>query len=67
MIESADYISSLGYNEVEEVDSIIDKAESDFRFGKFYQKSFIHIKDTLTEAWDRFENMHKSKEAFGVC
>ena len=30
LIESADYISSLGYNEVEEVDSIIDKAEKRF-------------------------------------
>ncbi|MEK7586503.1 MAG: replicative DNA helicase [Patescibacteria group bacterium] len=63
LIESADYISSLGYNEVEEVDSIIDKAEKAILgLANFTKKSFIHIKDTLTEAWDRFENMHKSKE-----
>lgn len=63
LIESADYILSLGYNEQEEIDSIIDKAEKAILgLANFAKKSFVSLKDTLAEAWERFERIHKSKE-----
>lgn len=63
LIDSADYILSLGYNETEEVESIIDKAEHAlFNLTSFTKKAFVSLKDTLTEAWERFENIHKNKE-----
>src|SRR3989344_2641566 len=55
LIESADAILNLGYNEDGEVDSILDKAEKIiFGLANISKKTFINIKDILSEAWDRF-------------
>ena len=62
LIESADNILELGYNESETLDSTLDQAEKIiFGLTNFTKKTFTSIKDTLTEAWDRFDRLHKSK------
>jgi len=61
LIESADRISDLGYKEHEEIDSIFDQAQKIiFGISSYSQKKFIQIKDTLQEAWDRFDRLHKA-------
>lgn len=61
LIDSADHISELGYREQESVDEIFDQAQKIiFGLGNFSKKKFISIKDTLTEAWDRFDKLSKS-------
>lgn len=61
LIDAAAHISELGYNEAEEIESVLDEAEK-----KIYSvtnssvtKKFISLKDTLDEAWDRLDKMHK--------
>ncbi|OJI07914.1 MAG: replicative DNA helicase [Candidatus Vogelbacteria bacterium CG22_combo_CG10-13_8_21_14_all_37_9] len=60
LINSADLISELGYNEQEEIDSIFDQAQKIiFNAGGFTKKRFTNIKEGLAEAWDRFEMLSK--------
>ena len=63
LINAADYISSLGYDEEHDLDEMLDKAEK-----KIYEVTesptlhkFTEIKDSLGEAWDRIDHLHKSK------
>ncbi|MFZ2303373.1 MAG: replicative DNA helicase [Minisyncoccia bacterium] len=62
LIDAAAHISELGYNEAEAIESVLDEAEK-----KIYSvtnssvsKKFIGLKDTLEEAWERLDKMHKS-------
>ncbi|MEK7148593.1 MAG: replicative DNA helicase [Patescibacteria group bacterium] len=61
LIEAAEHISELGYNEADEIETVLDEAEK-----KIYSitnasvtKKFVNIKDTLGEAWERLDTMHK--------
>jgi replicative DNA helicase len=61
LIDAAEHISELGYNEIDEVETVLDEAEK-----KIYAisnsgvtKKFIGIKDTLDEAWERMDTLHK--------
>lgn len=61
LIDAAAHISELGYNEAEVIESVLDEAEK-----KIYSvtnssvsKKFIGLKDTLEEAWERLDKMHK--------
>lgn len=61
LIEAAEHISELGYNEADEIENVLDEAEK-----KIYSitnasvtKKFVNIKDTLEEAWERLDTMHK--------
>lgn len=63
LINAADYISGLGYDEEHGLEEMLDKAEK-----KIYEVTesptlhkFIEIKDTLGEAWERLDHLHKSK------
>ena len=61
LIASAEEIGELGYNEQEELDSIFDRAQhAILNVGQFSKKTFVHLKDTLVEAWERFDKLHKS-------
>jgi replicative DNA helicase len=61
LINSAEHIVELGYNEQEELDSVFDRAQhAILNVGYAAKKSFVHLKDTLTEAWERFDKLHKS-------
>ena len=62
LIEAAAHISELGYNEAEAIENVLDEAEK-----KIYSvtnssvsKKFISLKDTLDEAWERLDKMHKN-------
>lgn len=64
LIEAANHISELGYNEEQELEHILDEAEQ-----KIYNisntaapQSIIHIKDALVEAWERIEKLHQAGE-----
>ena len=61
LIESAEHISQLGYDEGQEVDNIFESAEKAILgIVSFAKKSFTTLKDSLAEAWERFEHLHKS-------
>ncbi|MEI6494551.1 MAG: replicative DNA helicase, partial [bacterium] len=61
LIESAHSILELGYNEVHDTDDVFDQAEKIiFGISNFTKKKFTMIKDTLTDAWERFDKLHKS-------
>ena len=62
LISAADYISELGYDEAQEIEDLLDKAEK-----KIYEVTespslhkFVSLSETLTEAWDRFETLNAS-------
>jgi len=64
LLEAGDYINELGYNEVEDLDEILDKAEK-----KVYEVTsspsfhkFVSIADTLGGAWERIDSLHHSKD-----
>ena len=61
LIESAEHISQLGYDEGQDVDNIFESAEKAILgIISFSKKSFITLKDSLAEEWERFERLHKS-------
>lgn len=64
LINASDYISSLGYDESHDLEEMLDKAEK-----KIYEVTesptlhkFTEIKDSLGEAWERLDHLHKSKD-----
>ncbi len=62
LISASEYLSQLGFNEEEDIDSILDKAEKkvfEVTTGSQNQK-FILINDVLEEAWERLDRLHKS-------
>lgn len=64
LIEAADHLSSLGYDESKELEQILDEAEK-----KIFSvtnlkttKNYIELKGALSEAFERLDKLHKSKE-----
>jgi|TARA_Y100000310_G_scaffold345555_1_gene466548 replicative DNA helicase len=64
LIGAADFIAELGYDEARDLEDLLDTAEK-----KVYEvtssptlRKFIAIRDSLGEAWDRLDHLHKSKE-----
>lgn len=64
LIHAADDIAEIGFSNPEVVDEALDEAEK-----KIYQvtqaptaQKFTAIKGSLTEAWDRLDHLHNSKE-----
>jgi replicative DNA helicase len=64
LINAADHISELGYDEKEEIDSLLDRAEKKiFSVTNFsISQKFTQLKETLTEAWERLDMLQNSKE-----
>ncbi|MEK7650521.1 MAG: replicative DNA helicase [Patescibacteria group bacterium] len=61
LINSAEQITELGYDEHEELDNVFDRAQhAILNIGHFSKKAFVHLKDTLSEAWERFDKLQKS-------
>ncbi len=64
LIGAADHISELGYEENEEVDALLDKAEKKIfsvtNTGVTHK--FTQLKEALPEAWERLDKLHNSKE-----
>lgn len=66
LINTAGQILTLGYEESEEVDKLLDDAEK-LIFGisqKYLSQSFLHIKPILQETFDRIDRLHQNKEKF---
>jgi len=63
LIEAAATIGELGYQEDREVENIIDEAQSAvFSIANSPTlRKFVTLKDTLSEAWERLEALHKKK------
>lgn len=63
LIEAASDITELGYDEAEEIENLLDKADK--RMGEVTtsptMRKFIPMKDMLGEAWERFEKLHGSE------
>ncbi|MEX0917031.1 MAG: replicative DNA helicase [Candidatus Paceibacterota bacterium] len=64
LIEAANYIAELGYQESEDVEELLDKAEK-----RVYEVTnapslhkFVDLRNTLGEAWERLDHLHKSKD-----
>lgn len=62
LIGVGEEVSSLGYNEAENLENVLDKAEKSIYAvtGSLISRSFIKIKDALGEAWERLDRLHKS-------
>lgn len=61
LINSAHQILSYGYQETDEVDNLLDKAEQSlFQVSqKYLKQNFVPINNILTEAFDRIDEIHK--------
>jgi replicative DNA helicase len=64
LLEAAEYITSLGYDEASAVEVLLDRAEKRVYEVANFQKhqKFIELKDVLGEAWERLDKLHKSKD-----
>lgn len=63
IIEASEYLASLGYDEASEIEEILDRAEKQVyditNTGGVHK--FTHLKDELSEAWERLDRLHNSK------
>lgn len=64
LISASASIGELGYDEVDDISSILDKAEQSlFAVSqKFLKNNFIGISTILTEAFERIDKIHKDKD-----
>jgi replicative DNA helicase len=65
LIHASNKIGEFGYNETDELDMTLEKAEKEIyditqRMGSTGNQ-FVEIKNTLEEAWARIEKMHERK------
>lgn len=65
LIEASGYIAQLGYQEAEDVESLIDEAEQKiFSIAKdSLRQEFVAVKAVLEETWERIERIHRDKDA----
>ncbi|MBI2627661.1 replicative DNA helicase [Candidatus Nomurabacteria bacterium] len=64
LIEAADYVSELAFEEGDEhMNDILDRAEKKIFSVVSFPKNqkFINLKDALPEAWERLEKLHEHK------
>jgi replicative DNA helicase len=63
LIEASEHISSIGYDEDQNLEELLDKAEKKiFEVTNFSgTHKFVHLKDELAEAWERMERLHNNK------
>lgn len=64
LISAADYLAELGYDESRDIEQLLDEAEK-----RVYEVTstptlhkFVELKQTLGEAWERLDMLHKSKD-----
>lgn len=63
LISASEFVGELGFSENFELDELLDKAEKKiFEVTNFTgTHKFVALKDTLVEAWDRIDHLHKTK------
>jgi len=64
LIDVADHVSELGYDEGEEVETLLDKAEKKIFAvtNSGVTRKFTQLKESLAEAWERLDKLHNSKD-----
>ncbi|HEU0050682.1 MAG TPA: replicative DNA helicase, partial [Patescibacteria group bacterium] len=63
LIQAAQEITAFGFDEAEDVEQVLDKAEQRlFNVSqKFLKRTFTPIRDVLTDAFDRIDELHREK------
>ncbi len=63
LIEAAEHVSNLGYEEATDLEEILDRAEKHvFDVTNFSTvHKFIELKDELSEAWERLDKLHNTE------
>ena len=63
LIEAAEHIAKIGYDEEQEVAELLDKAEKKIYevTSKNLSGKYVEMKDVLGEAMDRLDRLHKTK------
>lgn len=63
LIEAAEHISKISYDEEHEIDELLDKAEKKIYevTSKNLSGQYVEMKDVLSEAMDRLDRLHKTK------
>ncbi len=66
LIEASEHIAQLGFKEEENIESVLDEAEQRvFRISqKNLTQEFMPVKNTLEEAFERIDKLHKGDGAF---
>lgn len=64
LLRASEQISSLGYDEESDLHELLEKAEQALYHvtNKTGSHKFIALKDTLHEAWERLDHLHKTKD-----
>lgn len=64
LLRAAEHITGLGYDEEADLHDILEKAEKSLYAvtNKTGSHKFIALKDTLSEAWERLDHLHKTKD-----
>ncbi|MBI2109520.1 MAG: replicative DNA helicase [Parcubacteria group bacterium] len=64
LIEASEFIGNLGFNEEDEIEEILDKAEkSIFSITNLSSdQKFLLLRDELAEAWERLDKLHKEEQ-----
>lgn len=64
LIDASHEIGAMGYNEEHDLESLLDAAEKKIFAvtNRSTKKNFFSLKETLPEAWERLEKLHKSKD-----
>lgn len=64
LIDAGEFVAELGYDEAEELEETLDKAEK-----KIYEvtstptlSKFQSLRESLTDAWQRLEHLHEHKD-----
>jgi replicative DNA helicase len=63
LIEASRFIAELGYNEAEDLENILDKAEKKIFdvTNVSYSRTLVDIRKSIGEAWDRLDRLHRAQ------
>ena len=63
LIEAAEHIAKIGYDEEQEIEELLDKAEKKIYevTSKNLSGKYVEMKDVLGEAMERLDRLHKTK------
>jgi replicative DNA helicase len=65
LISASEFVGNLGFEEGSDLDELLDKAEKRIFDVTNYggnQHKFVALKDTLEEAWERLDLLHRTKD-----
>jgi replicative DNA helicase len=64
LLRAAEHITGLGYDEEADLHEVLEKAEKALYAvtNKTGSSKFVALKDTLAEAWERLDHLHKTRD-----